>query len=394
MKHPLIRLVFFVVCTGACFCIVQGQLRQERARRLSKGGRLVTKEIPFFPARKTAGEIASATITTAPADFVKGLRLHFKFNAEAIRQAGQAGTWKVVVLDFAGNELWDFDSKSESELDEFWSIQFVASGVDVKVFSEVPNSVLKLTCDERIEYSEPIQEKSIVGDDNTIEITQATDPNYIRWGHSVARLTFVTDDDKAVSTCTGFLIGADLFLTNEHCPRSIQEQRSAIVEFDYDSESARTRIYRLKTRLERNEALDFAIYKLNRPLTDRSFLKLANDDQNLTNQKPLIIIQHPAGLPKRLAAFQCDVKTLATGVQPETDFGHECDTQGGSSGSPIQNANGLVVGIHHYGFNMALEPALRINQGVKMGAILSYLEKQNKTLYKLLTNPQQTGGPQ
>jgi len=72
----------------------------------------VTKEIPFFPARKTAGEIASATITTAPADFVKGLRLHFKFNAEAITQAGQTGTWKVVVLDVAGNELWDFDSKS------------------------------------------------------------------------------------------------------------------------------------------------------------------------------------------------------------------------------------------------------------------------------------------
>ena len=34
-----------------------------------------------------------------------------------------------------------------------------------------------------------------------------------------------------------------------------------------------------------------------------------------------------------------------------TDFGHQCDTKGGSSGSPVIHYDDkLVVGLHHLGF--------------------------------------------
>jgi V8-like Glu-specific endopeptidase len=380
---PLSKLLLFVIIFATCFSVVHGQLREERAKRLSKSGRLVTTDSEFFPARKTTGEIASTTINTAQADFVKGLRLHFVFNADKVREAGQAGTWRVEVNSLSGNdEPWVFDSKLELDTEEFWSIQFAGNGVDVKVFSDVPNSALKLKCDQRIEYSDPIQEKSMVGEDNTIALQESTDPNFREWGRSVAKLTFVTDEDKEVETCTGFLIGADLFITNEHCPQSPKEQRSSLVEFDYDTPSAQTKIYSLKAKLAKNRNLDFVIYQLNKSIKDRPFLKLMNKDENLTDKKPLVIIQHPAGLPKRLAAVKCQIRTTA--LQPATDFGHECDTEGGASGAPIQDVNGIVVGIHHYGFNMDLPPEQRVNQGVKMGEILKYLEGQKKELFKRL----------
>jgi len=357
-----------------------GQLSRERARRVSKSGRLDDSKTKLYPVDKTAGDIWSSVIRATRGDgSIKALRLHFAFNADDVNQAGQAAAWQVIATDLAGNELWQFDSASESDFDDFWSSELPTDAVAIRIVSKVPNSVLKLVCDKRIEYLEPIQEKSIVGEDNSVEITRVTNQEHVLWGRSVARLTFVIreDDQDEVLTCTGFLVAPQLFVTNEHCPRGDKERKSAIVEFDYDVEKARTKIYRLKTELLRNEDLDFAFYELNRPVSDRASLKFATDAQSLDNQKPLIIIQHPAGLPKRLAAINCQVKTSASCMQPPTDFGHECDTQGGSSGSPVQNNAGLVIGIHHLGFDPAIvDLALQINQAVKIDAIIDFIKKE------------------
>jgi V8-like Glu-specific endopeptidase len=281
---------------------------------------------------------------------------------------------------------WEFDSSSDPDAVDFWSPEVVGQSVRVQVFSKVPNSALRLVIDKRIEYLEPIREKSIVGNDDTIEITKATLSKYKKWGRSVARLMFVSDeeeDEKVFYTCTGFLVAPDLFMTNDHCPRSEKEIRSSVVEFDYDSEFARTKMYRLKREILRDEDLDFALYRLNKSVTDRTFLKLKDDDQNLENNRPLLIIQHPGGRPKRLAAFNCWVKTSEESIEPPSDFGHECDTEGGSSGSPVQTIEGLVIGLHHYGF--PTPPALQINQAIRMGAILKFIEKKDGTLFKSLT---------
>ena len=38
------------------------------------------------------------------------------------------------------------------------------------------------------------------------------------------------------------------------------------------------------------------------------------------------------------------------GRAPQSDFTHTCDTAGGSSGAPVFNLEGQLVGVHHFGF--------------------------------------------
>jgi len=377
MNKRLLQVLLLVFLFGMGVAKVHAQFAKERGRRVSKGGRLDSSfRRSFFPVEKTIGEIASAPVRANQNNgVVQALRLHFRFNHDQVKQAGQSGTWSITIKDSSGAELWTFDSASDSDFDEFWSTELPVDNVTVIVSSRVPNSVLKLTCDKKIEYLEPVQERSIVGDDNSVEITRVTDSNQLRWARSVARLTFVSTEEDDVLTCTGFVVARTLFITNDHCPRGEKERKSAIVEFDYDFKGAPTKIYRLKAELARNEPLDFAFYELNKPVGDREPLRLLVEDQPLDNKKQLIVIQHPAGLPKRLAAIDCEVKTLASGIRPATDFGHKCDTEGGSSGSPVLNLSGLVVGIHHYGFDPSVsDPALQLNQAVKMKEIIDFIK--------------------
>jgi hypothetical protein len=66
----------------------------------------------------------------------------------------------------------------------------------------------------------------------------------------------------------------------------------------------------------------------------------------------LILFQYPDGLRKRVAQNGCQVEFVDGAGQTKslTDFYHSCDSSGGSSGSPVMDAqNGMVVGLHHIG---------------------------------------------
>ena len=69
-----------------------------------------------------------------------------------------------------------------------------------------------------------------------------------------------------------------------------------------------------------------------------------------------------------------------------TDFGHFCDTLGGSSGSPILDwSSGLVVGLHHFGFLAgAADP---VNQGVVHARILADILQQDKAAHAEMIQP-------
>lgn len=364
------------------------KLRAERAKRLAITGRVEPTTVRLYPVRDTIGEILyppGAVQAREGAGSVKALRLHFVI--ERLDES-QRGTWSVTLT--SRDSTWTFDSQEDPEADSFWSPPMRGRSVTVRLYSNVPNLTLRLAIDKRIEYLDPVRQKTHVGEDDTVEIGKATDLRHKAWGGAVARLTFVSDEDGEPRTCTGFLVGPSILLTNDHCPISPEEIRDTIVEFDYDTESARPTPYRLvvpKRRLDelpRDSDLDFALYRLNRPAR-RAYLKLKDEDKSLLDTRPLVIIQHPSGMPKRVAASSfCYVRVPPSPVLPATDFGHECDTETGSSGAPVQNPDGAVIGLHHYGYGDG--DAQKINQAVKAGAILEHIKKANPGIYKILTS--------
>jgi V8-like Glu-specific endopeptidase len=80
----------------------------------------------------------------------------------------------------------------------------------------------------------------------------------------------------------------------------------------------------------------------------------------------------------------------------DTDFGHSCDTDNSSSGSPVQifgsnpSENGKVIGIHHLGFRtdtvQAAGPEL-INRAVRMELIIDYIRRTKPNLLQELGIP-------
>ncbi len=87
---------------------------------------------------------------------------------------------------------------------------------------------------------------------------------------------------------------------------------------------------------------------------------------------PVLIVQHPAGEPLRLAiSWQSILEINAA----QTRLKHRTNTAGGSSGSPCFDRFLNPIALHHYGDPMY--PTARFNQAVPLLTIRSRLVRQN-----------------
>jgi V8-like Glu-specific endopeptidase len=219
--------------------------------------------------------------------------------------------------------------------------------------------------------------------DDSASINTAS-PRIKTWGKSVARLQFIGSDGNGYF-CTAFVVSATIMVTNNHCINTDAEMRSAFAEFDYDADGARVETQRFAALLVHDENLDYALLRLAKPST-RAALPLK--DMPVAEQQGLLVIEHPAGKPKRVSLVDCQVRGVempGIGVA-KTDFGHFCDTEGGSSGSPIQDTvSGAVLGLHHLGFQTGAN--IVVNRGVKIGLILSDLAQRAPAIRAEIETP-------
>ena len=202
---------------------------------------------------------------------------------------------------------------------------------------------------------------SIIGDDDTEDIVLYRDSPLIWELQSpVARLLLI--QDHLTASCTGFMVSDSVMMTNFHCVRSQLECDDMKVQFNYYM----TELGRIGEVTQRDcigfdpqltsEQLDYAFVRVEGKPGVRfgtiSLDALADEAARpIAGGSPLLIIQHPAGLPKKIARTNCLIAQLPVdGLAPDSDFSHSCDTLGGSSGSPVFNEAGMLVGLHHYGF--------------------------------------------
>jgi V8-like Glu-specific endopeptidase len=195
----------------------------------------------------------------------------------------------------------------------------------------------------------------------------------------VAKLSYIktTVNGPKRLVCTGFLIDDDTLITNEHCASTPELCATTKVmfgfAFDKLGQMPSLEQYDCASVAAVNVDLDLAVLKLNgSPGPKWGTVKLAAHDAVQGDR--LFLLQHPAGEAKQISDLGCKVfEPKSPGRAPDSDFAHECDTLGGSSGSPVFNIAGEVVGLHHWGRDITGRYSVA-NRAVRIEPIKAFLE--------------------
>ncbi len=183
--------------------------------------------------------------------------------------------------------------------------------------------------------------------------------------HATTRVIFQKNGSSY--TCSGWRVGPstgnDLAITNEHCLENAAIAATAEFWFNFQynncggsgSATSNRVVATVNSLLEVSQRYDMALVKLNNPASFSSF-----GFYELDNRAPLVgeqiyIPQHPGGIPKVISIYSDQNGSGKCEIEKITDYGgndasYSCDTDGGSSGSPvIASSTGRVIALHHYG---------------------------------------------
>ncbi|MCB5164110.1 serine protease [Streptomyces bambusae] len=204
---------------------------------------------------------------------------------------------------------------------------------------------------------------------------------------------------------TGWLIAPGLLVTNHHVINARSRSGSAVPQaaaedFALQAVNSRSRFDYLDedvqlegtaaTALEASDKdLDYAVLRLAEP-GDRPVLRVATAPLVLSAEAPTAvnIIQHPLGLPKRIALRN----NLAFDAN-DRDVRYFSDTQPGSSGSPVMTDDWRVVALHRSSqrvtdVNYQGKSTAFVNVGTQLSSILHHLSEHSPALYAEITAAQ------
>jgi hypothetical protein len=223
------------------------------------------------------------------------------------------------------------------------------------------------------------REESICGGDQSADAIcyKSSDPVAYTRSRAIARLLI-----NGTELCTGWRVGPkNRMLTNNHCFASSADAYQTEVWFNYQCARCGgydvvrpTKVWGDRV-LATNRTYDYTVFTVEQFAEVEKFGYLALDTRRPNRNDELYIPQHPAGEPARIAgsrgdrAGTCAVADRAyDGYAADSDVSYYCDTQGGSSGSPVlSRATHKVVALHHFGGCP--------NSGVRGDLILAKIEK-------------------
>lgn len=160
--------------------------------------------------------------------------------------------------------------------------------------------------------------------------------------------------------CSGTLVGPDLVLTAGHCVRNEKACKDTKFVFDFAvtvqptrngvlgrastsktvSEVPKNSVYgcaQLLGRKEEGQGPDWAVIKLDRPVTDRPFLHVRRQG-SVAVKDAVTVIGYPSGIPVKVAG-SANVRSINSNGYFVTDL----DTYGGNSGSAVFNSQSLDI---------------------------------------------------
>jgi hypothetical protein len=196
--------------------------------------------------------------------------------------------------------------------------------------------------------------RSICGTDNKKAVACYTGTKATR-AQAVARLLL-----SGGGACTTWRLGSgNHFMTNNHCFSTASGVRAAEIQFNYQNTTCTGTTTATITKvagsslLKTSSSLDYSLYTVASTANLSSFGSLSLDVRIPTAGETIYIPQHPGGRKKELGVEStsdsgglCKISTAQSGV----DSLYLCDTEGGSSGSPVlATSSNKVINLHHLG---------------------------------------------
>lgn len=181
-----------------------------------------------------------------------------------------------------------------------------------------------------------------------------------------------------------------LFLTANHCLSTNSEAASLEAIFDFDTPcggncdqyAQNTSNYPIRTNgssvLSTSGTSDYTLLELSQtPGGTRAYLGWTNSAVAFSNNTPLYRISHPSGAPQAYSEHSVDTSKGTCGSWPRGNWIYSHDengaTEGGSSGSPVVNSSGQVVGQLSGGCGTNVNDTCdNINNATVDGALAAY----------------------
>ena len=290
-----------------------------------------------------------------------------------------------LTIDNSTNQIDPFHNKSttcalpETPFDPFPENQSHDIVVNTKLmwngFHDIINNMDDFTRDHT---------KIIYGDDNRLDEYQMTDPKRLAAGDATVAIVMKTklksNQDQTVelpsttfgysknlcedepfynqpvaSFCTGFLVSSNIVATAGHCITEENDYYSSAEKcsevafiFGFVMKNATTpnliidksQVYYCQEVIARqldNGDADYSLIRLDRNVTDHIPVSIRRSNKASLNDN-LLVIGHPVGLPRKYA----DGAQIMSNVN-SVFFDANLDTYSGNSGSPVFNADTLVV---------------------------------------------------
>ncbi|MFP3604670.1 trypsin-like peptidase domain-containing protein [Paraburkholderia sp. SIMBA_053] len=176
---------------------------------------------------------------------------------------------------------------------------------------------------------------------------------------------------------TGFRIGPKLILTNHHVlfPKSMLATRvQADFGFDVDATGASlpvTSLAGISNSIRGEKPDDWAVVEVDDLDPRWATLPLAAEPVPKVGEAAYIL-QHPGGQQKRLGFVRNTISDVADGV-----VRYLTDTEPGSSGAPVFDAQCRLIALHHAGgtpMEVAGKPPVSKNEGIRISRVLARLQ--------------------